>query len=153
MNNRINPPIYRRLLKVGRLITGCGKEKGRIYTPGIYRSGCAFHSFLYRARFCFMRMACAERRNLFNHVFPFLLLYSLDYRKVLELDPQNIEAKLAVDRLPRQIEDIQTREKEELLSQLKSIGDKILGKFGLSTENFKLERNPDSGSYSINFQR
>jgi hypothetical protein len=79
--------------------------------------------------------------------------YSPDYRKVLELEPQNVEAQLAVDRLPRRIEEVQTREKEELLSQLKSIGNKILGKFGLSTENFKMQRDPNSGSYSINFQR
>jgi hypothetical protein len=79
--------------------------------------------------------------------------FPIDYRKVLELEPGNDYAQQAVQQLPRRIEEAQTREKDELLSQLKSVGNKLLGKFGLSTDNFKMQRNPESGGYSINFQR
>jgi hypothetical protein len=34
---------------------------------------------------------------------------------------------------------------------LKGFGNTILGKFGLSLDNFKAEKDPDSGSYSIQF--
>lgn len=37
---------------------------------------------------------------------------------------------------------------KEALGKLKSLGNKILGKFGLSLDNFKMEKGPD-GSYSI----
>jgi hypothetical protein len=42
---------------------------------------------------------------------------------------------------------------EEMLGKLKDLGNTLLGKFGLSLDNFKAVKDPQSGSYSISFQR
>ena len=44
------------------------------------------------------------------------------------------------------------QQKEEL-GKLKELGNGILGKFGMSLDNFKAEKDPSTGSYNISFGR
>jgi len=74
-----------------------------------------------------------------------------DYQKVLETDKSNKQAQQAVKTLPPLIEAEKEKQKQELLSKFKSFGNTILGKFGLSTDNFQMKQDPATGSYSVNF--
>ncbi|XP_068071942.1 tetratricopeptide repeat protein 1 isoform X1 [Danio rerio] len=74
-----------------------------------------------------------------------------DYKTVLEKDPGIPAAREACMRLPRQIEERNEKMKEEMMSKLKDLGNMILRPFGLSTSNFQVNQDTNTGSYSINF--
>jgi len=38
-------------------------------------------------------------------------------------------------------------------AKLKDMGNSVLGRFGMSVDNFKAVKDPNTGSYSISFQR
>lgn len=76
-----------------------------------------------------------------------------DMTKVLELDPSHYEAKRAIVRLEPLATEKREKMKEEMIGKLKEMGNSILGRFGMSTENFKAVKDPNTGSYSISFQR
>ncbi|KAL1919429.1 uncharacterized protein VTP21DRAFT_2122 [Calcarisporiella thermophila] len=77
-----------------------------------------------------------------------------DYKKLKEISdiPSHQQTCLqAIQRLPPRIQVQQEKEKQEMLGKLKDLGNTILGKFGLSTDNFKLQQDPNTGGYSVNF--
>lgn len=74
-----------------------------------------------------------------------------DYKNVLEKDPSIPAAREACMRLPRQIEERNEKLKEEMLSKLKDLGNMFLRPFGLSTSNFQVNQDSNTGSYSVNF--
>ncbi|AWO99723.1 putative tetratricopeptide repeat protein 1 [Scophthalmus maximus] len=74
-----------------------------------------------------------------------------DYKMVLERDPNQTGARLACMKLPQQIQERNEKLKEEMLGKLKDLGNMILRPFGLSTNNFQVNQDQGSGSYSINF--
>ncbi|KAM4727128.1 tetratricopeptide repeat protein 1 [Anableps anableps] len=74
-----------------------------------------------------------------------------DYKKALERDPNHSGARQACMRLPQQIQERNEKLKEEMMDKLKDLGNLILRPFGLSTNNFQVNQDPSSGSYSINF--
>lgn len=76
-----------------------------------------------------------------------------DYKRVYELEPGQREACEAMIRLPPLIDERNERLKEEMLGKLKDLGNMILKPFGLSTSNFQMQKDPTSGSYSINFNQ
>jgi tetratricopeptide (TPR) repeat protein len=44
-------------------------------------------------------------------------------------------------------------EMKQMLGQLKDMGNMLLGKFGLSTDNFKFDKDPKTGGYSMRFEK
>lgn len=79
-----------------------------------------------------------------------------DYKLLLELLPQKSAEAFKVERALRAVEPrkqaAQQRETAEMMDKLKGLGNNILGRFGLSTDNFKFEPN-GNGGYSMNFVR
>ncbi|KAK3603020.1 hypothetical protein CHS0354_037767 [Potamilus streckersoni] len=76
-----------------------------------------------------------------------------DYQKVVELDPSQNVARLACMKLPDQIKERNEKLKEEMIGKLKDLGNMILKPFGLSTDNFKMTQDPNTGGYSVSFQQ
>ncbi|WFD28648.1 hypothetical protein MNAN1_003661 [Malassezia nana] len=56
----------------------------------------------------------------------------------------------ALQRLPPLIEAAASKEKDEMVDKLKTVGNKVLGYFGLSTDNFQFQQQ-EGGGYSVNF--
>ena len=76
-----------------------------------------------------------------------------DYQKAYELDSSLKMAKEAAQRLEPQAKEEQEREKAEMMAKLKDLGNSFLGLFGLSTDNFQFNQDPNTGGYSVNFKR
>src|SRR5947209_3796656 len=82
-----------------------------------------------------------------------------DYRK-LSSDPIHKSDRIALDnrslisnaikRLPPKIKELEEKEKAEMIDKLKGFGNTILGKFGLSTDNFQMVQG-ENGSYNVQF--
>eukprot|EP00850_Spirogloea_muscicola_P023508 SM000362S13795 [mRNA] locus=s362:44555:46139:- [translate_table: standard] len=75
-----------------------------------------------------------------------------DYKKALEVDPGNRQAAAAARRLEPVVAEKREKLKEEMMGKLKDLGNMVLGNFGMSVDNFKAVKDPNTGSYSINFQ-
>lgn len=76
-----------------------------------------------------------------------------DFKKVLTYDSSHTEANHAVRRLPPLISERNEKLKAEMLGKLKDLGNMVLKPFGLSTNNFELEKDPNSGGYSVKFHQ
>ncbi|XP_052199153.1 uncharacterized protein LOC127806129 [Diospyros lotus] len=76
-----------------------------------------------------------------------------DLKKILELDQSDVQARRTIQRLEPLAEEKRERMKQEMIDKLKDMGNSILGRFGMSVDNFKAVKDPNTGSYSISFQR
>jgi len=76
-----------------------------------------------------------------------------DMKKVVEIDPSVKAAASAIPRLQAAADAKLEKQKEEMMGQLKELGNTVLGKFGLSLDNFKAVQDPNTGSYNISFQQ
>ncbi|OSX67409.1 hypothetical protein POSPLADRAFT_1130294, partial [Postia placenta MAD-698-R-SB12] len=79
-----------------------------------------------------------------------------DYNKLLEIlppsSPQLPEIRRSLASLKPRVEAAQKEETAEMVDKLKGLGNNILGRFGLSTDNFQFVPN-GQGGYSMNFVR
>ncbi|XP_047310972.1 tetratricopeptide repeat protein 1-like [Impatiens glandulifera] len=80
-----------------------------------------------------------------------------DLKKVLELDESDGIDKMQASRTIQRLEPLaavkREKMKEEMIGKLKEMGNSVLGRFGMSVDNFKAIKDPNTGSYSISFQR
>ena len=76
-----------------------------------------------------------------------------DANKILEIDPDFNSAQLKLKIIP-ELEKLQKEKfekmKDEVVGNLKKLGNSVLGYFGMSIDNFKMQQNPD-GTYNINY--
>ncbi|KAK9148147.1 hypothetical protein Scep_006904 [Stephania cephalantha] len=75
-----------------------------------------------------------------------------DMKKVLELDPSHDQARKSIRRFEPLAAEKREKMKEEMIGKLKEMGNSILGRFGMSVDNFKADKDPNIGLYSISFQ-
>jgi hypothetical protein len=80
-------------------------------------------------------------------------LPAADYEDILEDFPGNVPAKQGLDRLRASQKEKEEKLKTEMLDKLKGVGNSLLGHFGLSLDNFKVDQDAKTGGYSINFQQ
>jgi len=76
-----------------------------------------------------------------------------DFEKILELDPGNKDAIMAAVRLPDKIREKDEKLKAEMMDGLKKLGNMCLKPFGLSTNNFNMVQDPNTGGYNIQFNK
>lgn len=76
-----------------------------------------------------------------------------DLDKVLELCPDSSMYHSKRRELSKKIDERNEKLKTEMLGKLKDVGNKILGKFGMSLDNFKMVPDPETGGYNIKFEK
>lgn len=72
-----------------------------------------------------------------------------DAKNVKQLDPCYPSIDNLIQRLDMANKERTEKLKDEALGKLKDLGNSILGNFGMSLDNFKVQQDPNTGSYSI----
>lgn len=75
-----------------------------------------------------------------------------DYRAAIE-DAKVLGDLEGVRVLEEKAKAKEEREKEDAISQLKDLGNSLLGNFGMSLDNFAMEQDPATGSYNIKMKQ
>ena len=70
-------------------------------------------------------------------------------KAVREKDPELV-SQARVDATQKRFDKEFEVKKDEVMGQLKDMGNKLLGNFGISLDNFKLNQNTD-GSYGVTY--
>ena len=74
-----------------------------------------------------------------------------DYKVISEIDPSDKFSAKKVKELEKIVAEKFEKQKDEMLSKLKDFGNTILGKFGMSLDQFQAVQDPVTGSYSVSF--
>ncbi|XP_011501606.1 PREDICTED: tetratricopeptide repeat protein 1 [Ceratosolen solmsi marchali] len=74
-----------------------------------------------------------------------------DYKQILTFDPMHKESIFAIKTLETMINERNEKLKDEMIDKLKDLGNMVLRPFGLSTNNFQMQKDESSGSYSVKF--
>ncbi|KAM3714447.1 hypothetical protein ACB098_01G335700 [Castanea mollissima] len=69
--------------------------------------------------------------------------------KSLELNPTYMKSLVRRGEAHEKLEHFE----EAIAAKLKDMGNSLLGRFGMSVDNFKAVKDPNTGSYSVSFQR
>ncbi len=75
-----------------------------------------------------------------------------DIDRIVDIDKGNRKFLIEQHRLQTKLKEKQETMKKEMMDKLKGLGNTILGKFGMSLDNFKFNQKED-GTYSVNFQQ
>jgi len=75
----------------------------------------------------------------------------LDQQRALEISSDDRLIQQNVARLTKLDQEKMEEQKAEMLGKLKDLGNGILGKFGLSLDQFQATKDPSTGSYNIQF--
>lgn len=73
--------------------------------------------------------------------------------QIIELEPGDVKTRYMVAKWEPVVKERQEKMKEEVLGKLKDLGNSVLGRFGMSLDNFKMDQDPESGGYSIRFEQ
>lgn len=80
-----------------------------------------------------------------------------DYKQLSQMTNLSAADKKFVQRqlvlIPPRTKAAQESEMAEMMSKLKGLGNSILRPFGLSTDNFKMQKDEKTGGYSMNFNQ
>lgn len=74
-----------------------------------------------------------------------------DLNEVLKIDPSFRPAIEMQRRLSNEIQQRQAQMKDEMVDKLKGFGNMFLNKFGMSCDDFKMQQDPNSGSYNMSY--
>lgn len=75
-----------------------------------------------------------------------------DLDKVKEIDKNYPVSEVRYQKVKKLVDEMNEKRKNEVIGQLKDLGNTVLGKFGLSLDNFKLNQQP-GGGYNISFNQ
>ncbi|CAJ0841136.1 11736_t:CDS:2, partial [Entrophospora sp. SA101] len=74
---------------------------------------------------------------------------SIHHTKLTSQNHKQIQT--SIRNLPARIEESKEKEKAEMISKFKNLANSFLGKVNLSTDNFQLDKDENTGNYSIQF--
>jgi hypothetical protein len=73
--------------------------------------------------------------------------------QIVELEPNDAKARQNIAKWAPMVAERQEKMKEEVIGKLKDLGNSVLGRFGMSLDNFKMDKDPNTGGYSIRFEQ